>query len=117
LGLRLHEALLLPVADLAGQCLPGHIPRGKGATDRDVPLPQETLALLRTYWTTPRHTTWLFPATGREHQQRPTATSPMRRTSVQGACHTAKHRAGSPTITTGRSQRARLAKRGPARLR
>jgi integrase/recombinase XerD len=94
LGLRLHEALSLQVSDLDGQRLQVHVHRGQGATDRYVPLPAETLALLRTSWKTHRHKTWLFPATGRDQQHSPTATSPMRRTSVQGAFRTATHRAG-----------------------
>ena len=94
LGLRLHEALFLQVSDIDGQRLQVHIHRGKGAKDRYVPLPAETLALLRAYWTTHRHPTWLFPATGRNHQQSPTATTPMSRSSVQGAFRTAKYRAG-----------------------
>jgi integrase len=92
LGLRLHEALYLQVSDVDGQRLQVH--RGKGAKDRYVPLPQETLALLRTDWTTHRNKTWLFPATGRDQKQSPTATSPMRRASVQGAFRKAKGRAG-----------------------
>ena len=94
LGLRLHEALSLQVSDIDGQRLQVHVHRGKGAKDRYVPLPAETLALLRTSWKTHRNTTWLFPATGRDHQHSPTATSPMSRTSVQGAFRTAKQRAG-----------------------
>ncbi len=94
LGLRLHEALSLQVSDIDGQRLQVHIHRGKGAKDRYVPLPADTLALLRTYWKTPRHQTWLFPATGRDHKHSSPATSPMRRTSVQGAFRTAKQRAG-----------------------
>ena len=93
LGLRLHEALFLRTSDIDGQRLQVHIHRGKGAKDRYVPLPAETLALLRSYWQTHRHPTWLFPATGRNHQQSPTATAPMRRSSVQGAFRTAKYRA------------------------
>jgi integrase len=46
LGLRLHAALSLQVSDIAGQRLLVHVHRGKGAKDRSVPLPQETLALL-----------------------------------------------------------------------
>jgi integrase/recombinase XerD len=94
LGLRLHEALFLQVADIDGPRLQVHVHRGKGAKDRYVPLPEETLALLRTYWKTHRHSAWLFPATGRNHPQSPTAASPMRRSSVQGAFRTAKQRAG-----------------------
>jgi len=94
LGLRLHEALSLQVSDIDGQRLQVPIHRGKGAKDRYVPLPADTLALLRTYWKTHRNKTGLFPATGRDQQHSPTATSPMRRTSVQGAFRTAKQRAG-----------------------
>jgi site-specific recombinase XerD len=94
LGLRLHEALSLQVADIDGQRLQVHIHRGKGAKDRYVPRPAETLTLRRTSWKTHRHQPWLFPTTGRDHHQSPTATSPMRRTSVQGALRTAEHRAG-----------------------
>jgi integrase/recombinase XerD len=42
LGLRLHEGLLLHVSDIDGQRLMGHVPRGKGAQDRYVPLPPNT---------------------------------------------------------------------------
>jgi len=94
LGLRLQEALSLQVSDIDGPRLQVHVHRGKGAKDRYVPLPEDTLTLLRTYWKTHRHTTWLFPATGRDQKHRSSATSPMRRTSVQGAFRTAKHRAG-----------------------
>ena len=94
LGLRLHEGLCLQVSDIDGQRLQVHSHRGKGAKDRYVPLPADTLALLRTYWQTHRHPTWLFPATGRDHTQSPTAASPMSRSSVQGAFRKAKQRAG-----------------------
>jgi integrase/recombinase XerD len=94
LGLRLHAALSLQVSDIDGQRLQVHVHRGKGAKDRYVPLPEDTLALLRTYWKTHRHQPWLFPATGRDHKQSSSATSPMRRTSVQGAFRKATQRAG-----------------------
>jgi integrase/recombinase XerD len=100
LGLRLHEGLFLQVSDIDGQRLQVHLHRGKGAKDRYVPLPADTLALLRTYWKTHRHPTWLFPATGRDHTQSPTAASPMSRSSVQGAFRKAKQRA-SITKTGG----------------
>jgi integrase/recombinase XerD len=98
LGLRLHEALSLQGSDMDGQRLQVHVHRGKGAQDRYVPLPADTLALLRTSWKTHRHKTWLFPAPGRDQQHSPTATSPMRRTSVQGAFRIAKQRAGIPKL-------------------
>jgi len=66
LGLRLQEALFLQSSAIDGQRLQVHGHRGQGAKDRYVPLPAETLALLRTSWKTHRNTTWLFPATGRD---------------------------------------------------
>jgi hypothetical protein len=45
LGLRRHEGLFRPVSDIDGQRRMGHVHRGKGAKDRDVPLPPNTLAL------------------------------------------------------------------------
>jgi integrase/recombinase XerD len=96
LGLRLQEALSLPGSAMDGQRLQVQGHRGQGAKDRDVPLPAETLALLRTYWQTHRHPTWLFPAPGRDQRHSPTATSPLRRSSGQGAFRTATQRAGIP---------------------
>ncbi len=96
-GLRRHAALFLQVSAIDGQRLQVHVPRGTGATDRDVPLPAETLALLRPSWQTHRHQTWLLPATGRDHPPSPLAASPRRRSSVQGAFRPATHRAGMTT--------------------
>ena len=93
LGLRLNEALYLQAADIDAQRLQVHVHRGKGAKDRYVPLPEDTLMLLRAYWRTHRNKTWLFPATGRDQKQSPTAPSPMSRASVQGAFRKAKQRA------------------------
>ena len=93
LGLRLHEALYLQVADIDGQRLQVHVHRGKGAKDRYLPLPEDTLTLLRLYWKTHRNKTWLFPATGRDQKQAPTATYPISRASLQGAFRKAKKRA------------------------
>ena len=75
--------------------------RGTGAKDRDIPLPDDTLDLLRTSWKTHRNSTWLFPATGRDHKHRASATSPMPRSSVQGAFRQAKQRAGIRTRDVG----------------
>jgi integrase/recombinase XerD len=98
LGLRRQAALCLPGADIDGPRLQGHVPRGQGAKERDVPLPAAPRALLRPSWHTPRHPTWLFPATGRAHPQRPMAAAPMRRSSVPGAVRTATQRAESTTL-------------------
>jgi integrase/recombinase XerD len=93
LGLRLQEGLYLQIFDIDAQRMMVHVHRGKGAKDRYVPLPQDTLILLRRYWATHRNPTWLFPATGRDQKQMSTATEPMSRNSVQGAFRKAKQRA------------------------
>jgi integrase/recombinase XerD len=85
LGLRLHEALSLQVGDIDSARMVVHVHRGKGAKDRYVPLPPRTLTVLRQYWATHRHPIWLFPATGRDHDQAGSATEPMARSSVHGA--------------------------------
>ena len=100
-GLRLNEALSLQVGDLDGQRHMLHVHRGKGAKDRYIPLPDDTLDLLRTSWKTHRNRTWLFPATGRDHTHLASATSPLRRRSVQGAFRTAKQRASISTRDVG----------------
>jgi site-specific recombinase XerD len=85
LGLRLQEGLNLQVGDIDGARMLVHVHHGKGAKDRYVPLPSRTLSLLRQYGATHRHPLWLFPATGRDHEQAASATGPMERSSVQGA--------------------------------
>ena len=85
LGLRLQEALNLQVGDIDSARMVVHVHRGKGAKDRYVPLPRRTLTVLRQYWATHRHAVWLFPATGRDHGEAPSATEPMARASVHGA--------------------------------
>jgi len=85
LGLRLQEGLHLQVGDVDSQRMLVHVHRGKGAKDRYVPLPERTLGMLREYWSSHRHPSWLFPATGRDRRQAATAKQPMAKASVQGA--------------------------------
>ena len=94
LGLRLQEALNLQVGDIDSDRMLVHVHRGKGAKDRFVPLPLRTLTVLRRYWKTHRHLVWLFPATGRDHDQAATATEPMARSSVHGAIKRVVRRLG-----------------------
>ena len=61
LGLRLSEALNLQIGDIDSQNHRVHIRRGKGCKDRYVPLPIETLAVMRQFWAIHRNPTWLFP--------------------------------------------------------
>jgi integrase/recombinase XerD len=84
LGLRLEEGLNLQIGDIDSQRMMVHIHRGKGAKDRFLPLPQTTLAGLRTYWSKHRHSKFLFPANGRNRKSAATAKNPMSGSSVQG---------------------------------
>ena len=93
-GLRISEALGLQVSDVDSQRMMIHVHRGKGAKDRYVPLPHETLSLLRRYWLTHKNAVLVFPALGRGHNKGPTATTPMAIDSVQGAFRRAKVAAG-----------------------
>ena len=82
MGLRLGEALNLKVGAIDAQQARVHIRNAKGRKDRFVTLPDITLAALRTYWTTHRHPSFLFPA-GRTPQERCDANNPMNRSGLQ----------------------------------
>jgi site-specific recombinase XerD len=93
-GLRLQEGTHLQVPDIDSARMIVHVRDGKGAKDRYVPLPQQTLALLRQYWQTHRHPVWLFPAPGRSGLGMTTASTPMPRNSVQDAFRAALKASG-----------------------
>lgn len=94
-GLRLQEALHLEVSDLDSERMMIHVHRGKGAKDRLVPLPHATLGVLRTHWRTHRNPRLVFPACGRDGRGAASATTPMAKSSVQGAFRAAKRKAGN----------------------
>ena len=85
-GLRLNEALHLRVTDIDSARMTIRVEQGKGGKDRYTVLSRRLLETLRTYWTTARPSTWLFPSqeTGR----------PLHPTALQKAYHLAKLRAG-----------------------
>ncbi len=93
-GLRLQEALNLQVSDIDSSRMMVYVHRGKGAKDRYVPLPRETLYLLRRYWKTHRNPKLVFPAVGRGHRKGSLSPIPMNRSSVQGALGRAVKKAG-----------------------
>ena len=61
-GLRVSEAVNLRLDDINSQRKVIWVRNGKGSKDRSVPLPAETLAQLRAYWSQYRPKTWLFPS-------------------------------------------------------
>jgi integrase/recombinase XerD len=93
-GLRLHEALYLEISDIDAARHMLHVHRGKGAKDRYVPIPESTIFTLRQYWKTHRNPKLIFPAIGRDRKQVSATSSPMARSSVQGALLRAKKLAG-----------------------
>ena len=93
-GLRLQEAMSLEISDIDAQRMMIHVHRGKGAKDRFVPLPHATLTVLRAHLKRHRNPCLLFPAYGRDSRSGGTSTTPMAKSSVQGAFRRAKHEAG-----------------------
>jgi len=85
-GLRLMEGIRLQVPDVDGDRTLLHI-HGKRAKDRYVPLPDDTLALLREHWRTHRNPAWLFPTGTRSHvaPHGDPAVGPVSRSSLQSA--------------------------------
>ena len=93
-GLRLSEALAIQVSDIDKTRMMLHVHRGKGAKDRFVPLPEQTLLLLRRYWLTHKNPVLIFPALGRGQNLGSTSKTHMALDSVQGAFRQAKFAAG-----------------------
>ena len=62
LGLRLSEGVNLRISDMDTAHMRVHIRNAKGNKDRMVPLPEQTLYLLRRYWLTHRNPNRMFPA-------------------------------------------------------
>ena len=83
LGLLLGAVLSLPVADLDADRMLVHVRAAEGNRYRFVPLPEQTLAVLRRFWALHRHPRLLFPnrAAGRAGAAR--ATTPLDRGGVQ----------------------------------
>lgn len=87
MGLRLGEGLGLEVGDIDAQLSRVHVRMAKGGRDRYVPLPQNTLQVLRRFWSTHRHPRLLFPnASGHPAA----ASGPMDRGGVQAALKAAR---------------------------
>jgi integrase len=87
LGLRLGEALALTVGDIDGERMRVHVRDAKGNRDRLVPLPQQTLRVLRRYWQVHQHPRLLFPNRAGGLHGAKLATSALDRGGVQRALH------------------------------
>ena len=93
-GLRLSEGVSLQVGDIDSDRMMVHVRHGKGAKDRYVPLPEPTLDMLRGYWCTHRHRTWIFPLPEKSGVLPSTACKPMPIGGVQRAFKKALYQSG-----------------------
>jgi integrase/recombinase XerD len=80
----LREGVRLRVSDVDSTRMVVHIQHGKGNKARYVPLPEQTLDLLRTYWRAHRNPVWLFPVAYNTWRPQPEAEQPME---VGGVSH------------------------------
>ncbi len=83
MGLRLGEGLRLQVGDIDAVRMRVHIRNAKGNKDRLVPLPINTLAVLRRFWAVHRHPVLLFPNRKRGLKSAYLADSPLDRSGIQ----------------------------------
>jgi site-specific recombinase XerD len=83
MGLRLGEGLNLEIGDIDPTRMRVHIRNAKGNKDRLVPLPMNTLQVLRRFWALHRHSTLLFPNRSRGLKGASLAESPLDRGGVQ----------------------------------
>ena len=85
LGLRLNEGITLTVDDINSTYQQVHIRNSKGNKDRLIPLPTQTLTILRKFWLVHRHPQYLFPSRKRGLKNAHLTTTPLDRGGVQVA--------------------------------
>lgn len=94
MGLRLGEGLSLQVADIDADRMRVHVRDAKGNRDRLVPLPANTLDVLRRFWAVHRNPKLIFPSRQHGLQSASSATTPMDRGGVQQALRQASADSG-----------------------
>ena len=83
MGLRLGEGLRLEVGDIDATRMRVHIRNAKGNKDRLVPLPLNTLQVLREFWALHRHPSLMLPNRTRGLKGAHLAVSPLDRGGIQ----------------------------------
>ena len=83
MGLRLGEGLILQVGDIDASKMRVHVRDAKGNKDRLVPLPHNTLKVLRKFWQIHKHPTFIFPNRKRGLKNAHLVESPLDRGGVQ----------------------------------
>ncbi len=84
-SLRLSEGLQLQVGDIDAKNSRVHIRNSKGNKDRLVPLPVNTLLVLRRFWNVHKHPTFIFPNRKRGLKNAHLVQSHLERGGVQNA--------------------------------
>ncbi|MEA3231888.1 MAG: tyrosine-type recombinase/integrase, partial [Thermodesulfobacteriota bacterium] len=85
MGLRLGEGIKLTVGDIDSVNMRVHIRKGKGSKDRLVPLPENTLHVLRDFWSVHQHPEFIFPNRKRGLKNAHLVDSPLDRGGIQTA--------------------------------
>lgn len=85
MGLRLGEGLRLQVADIDADRMRVHVRNAKGNRDRLVPLPANTLDVLRRFWAVHRNPRLMFPSRQHGLKSASSAVTPMDQGGVQQA--------------------------------
>lgn len=85
LGLRLGEGIKLKVGDVDADHMRVHIRDAKGNKDRFVPLPENTLHILRNFWLVHKHPLFIFPNRKRGLKNAHLVDSPLERGGIQTA--------------------------------
>jgi integrase/recombinase XerD len=85
MGLRLGEGIKLTVGDIDSVNMRVHIRDAKGNKDRLVPLPENTLRILRNFWRVHRHPYFIFPNRKRGQKNAHLVDRPLERGGIQTA--------------------------------
>ena len=85
MGLRLGEGIKLTVGDIDAVNMRVHIRDAKGNKDRLVPLPENTLHVLKNFWTVHKHPHFLFPSRKRGLKNAQLVDQPLDRGGIQTA--------------------------------
>jgi len=85
MGLRLGEGIRLRLGDIDADHMRVHIRNAKGNKDRLVPLPANTLLVLRKFWQVHQHPLFIFPNRKRGLKNSRLVDSPLDRGGIQTA--------------------------------
>jgi Site-specific recombinase XerD len=94
MGLRLGEGIKLAVGDIDSANMRAHIRDAKGNKDRLVPLPENTLRILRNFWNLHRHPHFIFPNRKRGLKNARLVDRPLERGGIQTAMKTVVQQIG-----------------------